>query len=520
MPSRKADTSINQPKRTVIFTLGVLVALVLLRFVSGFIWPIPLQLDEAQYLGWSRDLALGYYSKPPMISWVLATNLQICDVFRIGPVEACARLSQSLALGLAAIFSGFAAWELFKDKAIAFTSVLLLSSSPLFGFYSLFATTDAWLLLCWSGAFWLFSQAVQSDDSSLSKWATCGFFVGLGLLAKYSMGIFILSALIWLLTQRRLWTTGPWVAAAVAILVFAPNLAWNAKHGFPTLLHHAEISQAWNLRDLSWSFSRSFVSILEFSASQFFMIGPFALGWIVFRSSWRSGPRHRDTSAAALLITFAAPIFVVILLQALISRAHANWAAPAFITLSIYVSWLWFGNNQNSPANPKLWLLSNLIFGVVLSAALIIVPKVGYYGQSMLEIRAIEKLRGWREAAIRANAIASENGYAILAEDRAMLAALHAYSPNSNVPIYAFDSTNKRQNHYSWFYNISDLEPHTDRSILLLAFREPSEAALSNIGFMIIRRIADPTLERIPIGDLRMNLLVYELKRQTEINGN
>jgi len=501
-----------------VFSLAA--ALVLVRLLSGFFWPIPLQLDEAQYLGWSRDLALGYYSKPPMISWVLAANTHACNFFGLNFLEACTRLSQPLALGLATLFAGLTSWRLFKNEAVTRSSILLLITSPLFGFYSLFATTDAWLLLFWSAAFWFFSTASQSKRPALGLWAGCGLCVGLGLLTKYSMAIFLLSAVIWLISQRRVWTIGPWIAAVIGLLVFAPNLAWNAAQGFPTIIHHAEISQAGSLGKSTWSLGKSLGSILEFSVAQFLMIGPLTLGWVIFRGSWRSVSISAHGTASQMLLIFALPMLTVMLLQASISRANANWAAPAFITLSIYVSWLWFGNNQNSPANPKRWLLSNLIFGVVLSAALIIVPKVGFYGQSMLEIRAIEKLRGWREAAIRANAIASENGYAILAEDRAMLAALHAYSPNGNVPIYAFDSTNKRQNHYSWFYNISDLEPHADRSILLLAFRNPSEAVLSEIGFMIIRRIEDPLLERISVGDLKMNLIVYELKRRTETDGN
>ena len=33
------------------------------------VWPI--NGDEAQYWDWSRHLAWGYYSKPPMVAWVI-----------------------------------------------------------------------------------------------------------------------------------------------------------------------------------------------------------------------------------------------------------------------------------------------------------------------------------------------------------------------------------------------------------------------------------------------------------------
>jgi len=498
----------------------LLTAVVMVRTLSGFFWPIPLQLDEAQYLGWSRDLAFGYYSKPPMISWVLAGNTHACSFFGLNFLEACTRLSQPLALGLATLFVGLTSWRLFKNEAVTRSSILLLITSPLFGFYSLFATTDALLLLFWSSAFLFFSSASESEEPALGLWASCGLCVGLGLLTKYSMAIFVLSALIWLISQRRIWTIGPWIAAVIALLVFAPNLAWNAAQGFPTIIHHAEISQAGSFGKSTWSFGKSLGSVLEFSIAQFLMIGPLALGWLIFKGPWRGESVSAHSAASQMLLIFALPMLTVMLLQAFVSRANANWAAPAFIALSIYVSWLWFGGQQRAPKKPMVWLWLTVFFGLLLSVTLIALPKISFFTQGPYEIRAIEKLRGWREAALRAKEIASENSFAILAEDRAMLAALHAYAPNIKVPIYAFDSLDKRQNHYTWFQNIKDLTPQQNQGILLLTFQEPPDALLSRLGLTLIRQFEDPTLQRILIGDGKMTPLTYELRPKAKQNGS
>jgi 4-amino-4-deoxy-L-arabinose transferase-like glycosyltransferase len=39
-----------------------------------YIWLTPFDLspDEAYYWDWSRHLAMGYYSKPPMVAWLIA----------------------------------------------------------------------------------------------------------------------------------------------------------------------------------------------------------------------------------------------------------------------------------------------------------------------------------------------------------------------------------------------------------------------------------------------------------------
>src|SRR6478752_1063709 len=46
-------------------------ALTFARLVALFRTPLELYPDEAQYWLWSRTLAFGYWSKPPMIAWAI-----------------------------------------------------------------------------------------------------------------------------------------------------------------------------------------------------------------------------------------------------------------------------------------------------------------------------------------------------------------------------------------------------------------------------------------------------------------
>ena len=52
----------------VVAILAAGLGLTILRTYLAFRTPLPLSIDEAQYLDWSRSLAAGYYSKPPMIA--------------------------------------------------------------------------------------------------------------------------------------------------------------------------------------------------------------------------------------------------------------------------------------------------------------------------------------------------------------------------------------------------------------------------------------------------------------------
>src|SRR5450830_1927017 len=83
-------------RKSVLFLVVVgLCLLAVIRSVYGFYQPIPLQVDEAQYLGWAHDIAAGYYSKPPFIAWALGGGASICNGLGIQQVEGCTRMLQS-----------------------------------------------------------------------------------------------------------------------------------------------------------------------------------------------------------------------------------------------------------------------------------------------------------------------------------------------------------------------------------------------------------------------------------------
>src|SRR5687767_6909369 len=72
----------------------VLIALIVLtaiRIVGLHYSAVDLFFDEAQYWAWSRELALGYFSKPPLLAWIIAGADLVC-----GSGEACVRAASPL----------------------------------------------------------------------------------------------------------------------------------------------------------------------------------------------------------------------------------------------------------------------------------------------------------------------------------------------------------------------------------------------------------------------------------------
>jgi 4-amino-4-deoxy-L-arabinose transferase-like glycosyltransferase len=452
-----------------------LCALVLARVVMTWIWPVPLSVDEAQYLVWSRELQFGYYSKPPFVAWALSAAALACPdpgsgagPGLFGP-EGCVRWLQPLALGGAAFFVYATARALLHRAQIGVWAAVLFLLAPLAAFYSQAATTDAWLLLWWSASLWALVKAIgpskdlgrglvlgdglaeASSQNQVIWWAVCGIFAGLGLLTKYSMAVFAVSALIVLVQRRLLLTPGPWLCGLMALLVFSPNLAWNAQWGWPTIAHHADIT-------VGQDKSLNLAGLWNFFTAQWLTFSPLVFGMFLWGSLRRLGrsvlhrsPFEPETSQAiSLLLAFTWPMLLVVMTQSALSRAHANWASPALVGMSLVVAAWWLANSASRGARlPKaavigLWggLLINLVLSVALLASPWLVKELGLTGQRTSD--PFVRLTGYKEAA---TVIGKLDPMPILAsDDRKLLANLAAYLPKAQV--YAFNPTGLKDNHW------------------------------------------------------------------------
>lgn len=392
-----------------------------LRAVLSFFWEVPLAIDEAQYLVWSRDLQAGYYSKPPMIAWAIALGTGLCGSEALG----CVRWLQPLAWGLAALGVAATAWQLWRSVSAAVVAMAVFSFLPLTSFYSQVATTDAWLHLFWAWALWAFVNAVQAGPRAYSWWILCGLFCGFGLLSKYSMAVFSISV-VWILwRQRWLFTLGPWLTLLSALIVLSPNLAWNMAWNFPTFQHHLDISQ---VKDVTEESVVHFQKLIEFWVSQFIVMGPVSFGlFLLF--SWkyqldRKGQKGERPPPLAVSLAFAWPMLILISLQSLTGKAEANWAAPASIGLSIALGgmvmrWL-------------VVLLPNVLFATLFLALPWGLSVFGLKGHPSWDPRL--PFEGYRSLAVVIESLRQSQPSAIVAaHDRQILAYMAAYLPEAKV---------------------------------------------------------------------------------------
>jgi hypothetical protein len=265
------------------------------------------------------------------------------------------------------------------------------------------------------------------------------------------MAVFAVSALIVLLQRRLLLTPGPWLCGLVALLVFSPNLVWNAQWGWPTVAHHADIT-------VGQGKGLHLAGLWNFFTAQWLTFSPLVFGMFLWGSLRRHGRSGSDqcavgpeaTQAISLLLAFAWPMLLVVMTQSALSRAHANWASPALVGMSILVAVWWLsvgargGARQQMVAAVGLWgtLTLNLLLSVGLMTSPWLLRETGLAGHRASD--PFVRLTGYKEVA---KVLAQIDPMPILAsDDRKLLASLAAYLPHAQV--YAFNPYALKDNHW------------------------------------------------------------------------
>jgi 4-amino-4-deoxy-L-arabinose transferase-like glycosyltransferase len=97
-------------------------------------------------------------------------------------------------------------------------------------------TMNAFEPLFWIGCILVVARIVRTGDSRL--WLWFGVLAGLGLENKHSTLFFGFAVTVAVLvTHQRREFAQPWnwVAGAIALAIFLPNIMWKIRHHFPTL---------------------------------------------------------------------------------------------------------------------------------------------------------------------------------------------------------------------------------------------------------------------------------------------
>jgi len=308
------------PAGTPRLAAGVLLVLLALRWAGIAVDPNALYADETQYWIWSRELDWGYFSKPPMIAWIIAAT-----TFVFGDGDFGVRFAAPLLHSFTAVFLGLAAARLFNRQVGAWTSIVYITL-PAVWLSASVISTDAVLLVFWSLG--LYALARLRDGAGWGSALALGLAGGFAFLSKYAALYFFIGTALALLadapTRRALVSAKGVAAAALTGAIILPNLLWNASHDFATVSHTAA--------NANWGGALfNPVELGQFLIDQLGVFGPALFPALL--AACIAAARAEAAQAArprTLLALYVLPILVIVASQAFISRAHANWAAAAY----------------------------------------------------------------------------------------------------------------------------------------------------------------------------------------------
>ena len=332
--------SLDDTRTATRLTALILGSLLLVRVISILTSPLELYADEAQYWRWGETLDWGYYSKPPLIAWVIHTSTAI-----FGDSAWAVRLP-------APFLHTIAAWVLYllgRDMGGAKTGLmaaLAYALMPAVFLSSTVLSTDGVLMPLWALSLWLLWRLRQGQAGWVG-FLGLGAAVGLGFLAKYAMIYFAIGIALALIldrpTRTHLSSMKGALALLVALAVSSPHLVWNAQNDFATVGHTVDNA---NLGGHLLNPENAF----KFFADQMGVFGPISFlgliaGILFMRASVTDEARRRET----WLICFILPVLIIIFGQSILSRAHANWAATAYPAGSVFIALIFLRARTNRP---------------------------------------------------------------------------------------------------------------------------------------------------------------------------
>ena len=167
------------------------------------------------------------------------------------------------------------------------------------GIFIRIISTDVPLVFFWALALWAYVNLLERVNW---QWAAVlGLSLGLGMLAKYAMGYFLLSMLLAAgldsRAHRLMKSRAVWLAHGIAAIIVAPNLIWVLQHNLATFRNIAAAATT----DEGLGFHP--VAALEFLAAQFVIFGPVVFTVLLYAIT--KGPSTDKIPASKIMLAFA-----------------------------------------------------------------------------------------------------------------------------------------------------------------------------------------------------------------------
>jgi 4-amino-4-deoxy-L-arabinose transferase-like glycosyltransferase len=460
-----------------IWALIIIVGTTLVRTAFVMSGQLDLVQDECQYWDWSRRLQLSYFTKGPLVAYIIAGGTEIFGNtplgVRIGAILGFMGFQIVLYLGIS---------RLMLRPFMGFLALAVVNSMLLFMTFAFMMTTDNPLMLCWLGAFFSV-YAMSLGDRGVWPAVALFFCCAVGVLAKYTMLLFLPLALLYgiSLARRGIKPKGYFAGVFGAGILgtaagFAPIVWWNHQNDYVGLKHILHLS------GVAGEKAKTFFDLDKFPEFVFSQIGILLPWWFVFLmiagamalGVLLAGPRKDRSKAerlsdreACFLAWFFWPVWGFFCIWSLHTRVNANWPAVSLAAGLLLIAAFWEKRLAKAgPYSIHRWLWPGL--GLVMFLALHVhdflpVPyrfsvdlpvKVPGVEQPLEFINPTLRLKGWRDLgreveSLRRNNFANPEKVFIFSDNYDVTASLAFYTPGNPVT-YCVDMGRRKNQYDLW----------------------------------------------------------------------
>jgi 4-amino-4-deoxy-L-arabinose transferase-like glycosyltransferase len=321
--------SVQTSRKSIVIALAVIALLTALRAIYLQHTFVDLTPDEAQYWLWSKYPDWSYYSKGPLVAWLISGSTHIFGDTILG-VKFFALMGMAILSFLCFLLAR--SWK--GDKA-GFYALALVNATPLLGVGGLLMVPDMPVAVLWVTALFVLHTRAEIF-SGWKRFVIIGFLIGIAGLAKYTAGLFYpLVGLYFLVNKkRRVWLIRPhiYVSGIISLLCLAPIFIWNKMHDFVGFKH--VLGQVGGEANSQWV-----DTINNFLGGQAAVTG--GLIFIFLVCYWVMSSRSDREEKGKIFWWFSAPLFAFFCIKAFGAKVQPNWPVLSILVGFIGLSgWL------------------------------------------------------------------------------------------------------------------------------------------------------------------------------------
>lgn len=465
----------------------VLLLLLAVLAVRGlFLWTNGLDLigDESYYWDWSRRPDWCYYSKPPMVAWLIGAATWL-----FGDYTPVVRLP-ALLLGTVFLAYFHATAKAFYGPRAAAMALLLILAAPINVVANLLMTIDPPLYCFWIMSLYYLRRALFDADAKAWLWAGCAGAATL--LSKQAALAQPAMLFVFLLIDRQRWIylkRQYWLYLLPMLLATVPILWWNQQHDWVMFGHsrghfgnHEPVGLLKHLQQAR-----------DFLFYQLLLLSPltFVLSVII---GVQGALGFKRLSADQQFLWLMGPVLILaVLLLSFLQKAQGNWPMPFYLSGLILLAGYWANGAWNKTVKTAVAVGGVM---VLMTYSLPLLLQLFHLKDSALD--PTKRFKSWQEVAVsihaerQASQLDLADTFVVALGHRYLASQLAFYSPD-HPRVYRFEESGHVKSQYEVWPGPQGLVGK-NAFIIAETSEEAIPATLKNAfaDFKLLARVANP----------------------------